>query len=277
MLIASALLALAWPTVGMLAGSVWASDAQGHGPLIVLAALALLAQHRHALAALGPPTTVWPGWTVVGASLPLLALGRSQGLATLEVLALISCACGVVMIFKGRSGLTLCSFALAFLLFAVPWPEALVLALTQPLKAAVSAVSESLLHAAGYPVGRAGVAMTVGPYEVMVADACAGLNSMFVLEAISVLYIRLFGAGGRVRDLAIVVLAMPIAFASNVVRVLVLVLLLFHFGDDAARGFIHSFAGLLLMTVAMLLTLAADGLSQAVLRRWRAAHAATAA
>ncbi len=260
----------------MLARTVWASEEQGHGPLVVLAASGLLAQQRRALAALKSPAVVWPGWIVVGVCLPLLAVGRSLGLATLEVLALLGCFSGVVTIFKGRSGLRLCGFALTFLLFAVPWPESLVVTLTQPLKSAVAAVSESLLHTAGYPVGRAGVAMTVGPYEVLVADACAGLNSMFVLEAVSVLYIKLFGSGDRMRGLGIALLAMPIAFAANVVRVLVLVLLLFHLGDDAARSFIHGFAGLLLMAVALLLTFAADIMLQAMVLRWRAASEAVA-
>lgn len=263
---------LAWPTLHMLSQTVWTSSEQSHGPLILAASAWLLFSCRQALAALPPPHRVGGAWAALAVLLALLAFARSQALATVEVLALVAIACAVVWLFKGRAGLRLCAFPLAFLLFCVPWPETLVVALTQPLKAAVSAVSETGLHAAGYPVGRSGVMMTVGPYEVLVADACAGLNSMFVLEAITLLYIRLFGSGDRVREVTLALVALPIAFAANVVRVLVLVLLLFHFGDQVAQDFIHSFAGLLLMGVALLLTYLADGLIRAVVVRWRARH-----
>jgi len=269
-LVALALGILAGPTLHTLSRTVWTSNEQSHGPLILAASAWLVFSSRRALSALPPAGSVWPGWTVLALGLPAWALAQSQSLLTLEVAALVAIVCGVVLVFKGRAGLTLLAFPLAFLLFCVPWPETLVVTLTQPLKAAVSAVSETLLHTAGYPVGRSGVMMTVGPYEVLVADACAGLNSMFVLEAITLLYIKLFGSGDRVREVTLAMVAIPIAFAANVVRVLVLVLLLLHFGDGVAQDFIHSFAGLLLMGVALLLTFAADSLIRAVLSWWRA-------
>ena len=41
-----------------------------------------------------------------------------------------------------------------------------------------------VMHHLGYPIGRSGVVLTIGPYQLLVADACAGLNSMFTLEAL---------------------------------------------------------------------------------------------
>lgn len=269
-LIALSVALLAWPTLQMLASSVWTNEEQSHGPLVIAASLLLMAHRRHTLSSLPSPATRWPGWGVLACAMPLLAFARSQGFATVEVAALILAGCGILIAFKGRAGLRECAFALSFLLFAVPWPETLVVALTQPLKSAVSAVSEALLHAAGYPVGRAGVMLAVGPYEILVADACAGLNSMFVLEAITVLYIRLFGSDDRVCSVGLAILAIPIAFLANVLRVIVLVLLLVHLGDEAARGFVHGFAGVLLMSVALVLTFAAHALMRALRRRRRA-------
>ena len=51
---------------------------------------------------------------------------------------------------------------------------------------------------------------------------------------------------------------MPISFAANVVRVIVLVLVTYHFGDAAGQGFVHDFAGLVLFIVALLFILAVD-------------------
>ena len=58
----------------------------------------------------------------------------------------------------------------------------------------------------------------------------------------------------------------PISFAANVTRVIILVLVTYHFGDEAGRGFVHGFAGMVLFIVALTLILAVDnvlGMAQA--------------
>jgi exosortase/archaeosortase family protein len=62
------------------------------------------------------------------------------------------------------------------------------------------------------------------------------------------------------RKVVLAVLIVPIAFTANVVRVIVLTLVTLHFGDEAGQGFVHSFAGMLLFAVALMLILAVDAL-----------------
>jgi exosortase/archaeosortase family protein len=51
---------------------------------------------------------------------------------------------------------------------------------------------------------------------------------------------------------AIILLSvLPIAFAANIVRVLTLVLVTYHFGDAAGQGFLHGAAGIVLLLVAL--------------------------
>ena len=167
---------------------------------------------------------------------------------------------GLLLIFRGPPALRAAFFPLFFLTFMIPLPEALVAAVTAPLKSAVSAVASNLLHVMGYPVGRSGVIMTVGPYQLLVADACAGLNSMFTLEALGLLYMNLMGYTSLKRNVALAILLIPIAFAANIVRVMILVLVTYHFGDEAGQGFVHGFAGMVLFMVALVLTLSTDKL-----------------
>jgi hypothetical protein len=47
------------------------------------------------------------------------------------------------------------------------------------------------MHAFGYPVSRSGVILQVGQYQLLVGDACAGLQTLFVLEAMGLLYLNL--------------------------------------------------------------------------------------
>jgi exosortase len=142
---------------------------------------------------------------------------------------------------------------------------------TQPLKSAVSAVASSLLYQLGYPVGRSGVILTVGPYQLLVADACAGLNSLFTLEALGLLYMNLMQYTSAARNVALALLIVPISFAANVVRVIILVLVTYHFGDAAGQGFVHGFAGMVLFIVALTFILFTDRILGLFIREGRPA------
>jgi len=133
-----------------------------------------------------------------------------------------------------------------------------VAAITAPLKSAVSAVAAEILYQVGYPVARAGVLLSVGPYQLLVADACAGLTSMFTLEALGLLYMNLMKYTNVARNITLAILIIPIAFVANIVRVMILVLVTYHFGDAAGQGFIHSFAGMVLFMTGLTLILATD-------------------
>lgn len=257
-LVAAAFLLMYVPSYLMLAERIWPTDEQGHGPIILAVAAYLLFAKRHELAALPPQPDQWLGWPVLVFGVLLYALGRSQFIMFFEVFSQILVLAGLVLLFSGRKGLRLVWFPLFFLLFMVPLPGSLVASVTGPLKSAVSAVASNLLYEMGYPVGRAGVVMTVGPYQLLVADACAGLNSMFTLEALGLLYMNLMGYTNAVRNTVLAILIIPIAFAANIVRVMILVLVTYHLGDEAGQGFIHGFAGMVLFMVGLVLMLFTD-------------------
>jgi exosortase B len=190
----------------------------------------------------------------------LYAIGRSQDIWIFSIGSQIWVLAGLVLLFKGWRGLRLTWFPLFFMLFMVPLPEALVAAVTAPLKSAVSLVASNLLYAAGYPVGRSGVMLTVGQYQLMVADACAGLNSMFTLEALGMLYMNLMRYSSAARNVTLAIMLIPIAFCANIGRVMILVLVTYYFGDAAGQGFVHGFAGMVLFLIALVLMLLLDKL-----------------
>lgn len=241
-----------------LADTIWAGDEQGHGPIILAVSLWLIWRRRDVLAALPRAPAMPAAWLLLGLGIAAYALGRSQVIWTFEIGAQIVVLAALVLAFFGPRGLRVVAFPLAFMVFMIPWPGDWVAAVTTPLKSAVSAVAAELLHVIGYPVGRSGVILTVGPYQMLVADACAGLNSMFTLEALGLLYMNLMGYTSLARNVTLALLIIPIAFVANVVRVVVLVLVTFHFGDAAGQGFAHDFAGLVLFLVALTMILIVD-------------------
>lgn len=260
LLVVAAFAVMYLPTYVALARSVWATDEQGHGPIILAVSLWLIWRARDGIAAAARGGRPWPGGAALAFALLVFVLGRTQGLLAFEVLSMIVLIGALLLGLGGWASLRVVWFPLFFMIFMVPLPETLVAAVTSPLKSAVSTVASNLLYAVGYPVARSGVILTVGPYQLMVADACAGLNSMFTLEALGMLYMNLMKYTRAARNATLALLLIPIAFVANVVRVLILVLVTYYFGDAAGQGFVHGFAGIVLFVVALMLMLAVDKL-----------------
>ncbi|TJZ67993.1 exosortase B [Chitiniphilus eburneus] len=250
-LLCVALLVLVVPTVYDLSRTVWQTEELGHGPIVLALVLWLFWLRRDVLAAL--PDNRAPAWGLLFGVLGALcyAFGRSQAILLLEIGAFIPFAMAILLSAKGWAGVRACSFALFFLLFLVPLPGFVIDAITASLKQEVSALAEVALYAAGYPVARSGVLLNVGPYQLLVADACSGLNSLFSLSAVGLLYVYLTGHRSVLRNLLLIAAILPLAFFANVLRVIVLVLVTYHFGDEAGQGFVHGAAGLFLFAAAL--------------------------
>ena len=184
--------------------------------------------------------------------------GRSQRILSSQTLSAIFLLPGLVLLLRGPRQLRASAFALFFMIFLIPLPATFVDAITQPLKLAVSHVATSVLFAAGYPIARTGVILQIGQYQLLVADACAGLHTLFSLEAMGLLYLNVVRHSALIRNIALAVLIVPISFMANVIRVMVLALITYYFGDEAGQGFLHGFAGLVLFMTALMFIIATD-------------------
>jgi len=253
------------PTIVRLANGLWNEEANAHGPIILLVVLWLTWRRRETLQQETPVTSAAAatGTLALAGGLFFYVIGRSQGIILFETGSAMPVLAGTLLILRGWGGLRAAWFPLLFLVFLVPLPGFAVDAITGPLKSQVSHVVEDMLYWAGYPIARSGVVLSIGSYQLLVADACSGLNSIFSLTALCLLYLHLTPAQSLARNVLLIASILPIAFAANVVRVTTLVLITYYFGDEAGQGFLHGFAGMVLFMAALLLLLATD----AVLRR----------
>lgn len=256
------LLVLYVPTYWMLAHGIWNTDDYAHGPIVLVVTLYLIWQQRAVFmrADSVPPTSgeAATGWVLLVFGLLVYAVGRSQDILLMEVGSQIPVILGVLLVTLGVSSARALWFALFFLLFMVPLPGFFVDAVTGPLKNYISVIAEQILYAAGYPIARSGVLLTVGQYQLLVADACSGLHSMFSLSAMGLLYLYLMQRTSVARNLIIMAAIIPIAFAANIVRVMVLILITYHLGDEAGQGFLHDFAGIMLFVIGLLFLFVLD-------------------
>lgn len=249
------------PSFHDLFNGIWATDENAHGPIVLAVALWLLYTKWNEIAdSVDQAPAPLIGWPLLIAALLLYALGRSQDILIFEVGSLIPLLMGLLLVFFGRSTLGKLWFPLFFMLFMIPLPGVLVDTVTQPMKMGVSWAAEHVLYALGYPIARTGVILVIGQYQLLVADACAGLHSLFTLEALGLLYLNLVRHDSLARNVTLAILIVPISFCANVIRVIVLTLITFHFGDEAGQGFLHGFAGMVLFISALILIIGVDSM-----------------
>ena len=251
------------PSLVDLMRGIWSSDEQAHGPIVLGIACWLAYRKWPAMwqASEGQPTSAW-GWPIFVFALLLYAIGRSQDILLFEIGSVIWLLAGTLLITRGSTALKAQWFALFFMLFMIPLPGVVVDTVTMPMKMAVSYVAEQVLYGVGYPIARTGVILQIGQYKLLVADACAGLHTLFTLEALGLLYLNIVRHDSFVRNLTLAILIVPISFTANVIRVMVLTLITYHFGDEAGQGFLHGFAGMVLFLSALILIMAVDSIIQ---------------
>ena len=250
--------------------TIWQTEDQGHGPLVLVVCGWLFWQLKDRLAALPDRHQHLLGWPLLVMGLLSFVVGRTVSLPFLVFGSQIPVAAGLLLLFKGAPAVRVAWFALVFLFFMTPLPGTLVDSSTQALKQWISVIVTEVLYALGFPVSRTGVTISVGQYQLLVADACSGMHSMFSLSALGTLYMYIMRRPGLLHNAIMLAIILPTAFFANIVRVVILVLVTYYFGEDAGRGFLHGFAGMALLVVSLAVLFSVDALLARVLPSRRA-------
>ncbi|MCB1985671.1 MAG: exosortase B [Burkholderiales bacterium] len=253
------LLVLYLPTFYDLANGLWTNDEQMHGPIILALSIWLIYRKwpKMIMSSESKPSAN-SGWFVFAMALILYIIGRSQDILVFEIGSFIVSLAAILLVTRGTAALRVLWFPLFFMLFMIPLPGPVVSTLTMPMKMAVSYVAEHVLYWANYPIARNGVILQIGQYQLLVADACAGLQTLLTLEALGLFYLNLMQHTSVFRNVALAILIIPISFTANVIRVIALTLITYHYGDAAGQGFMHGFAGMVLFISALILILSVD-------------------
>lgn len=252
------LLAIVAPTMVFVAEESWSTEQGSHGPIVLFTGLWLLwRQWLEARTVAARPRGL-AGLAVLAVFLAFYALARVTQIVEVEGYAMYACLLAVLYSLVGAQAMKRMWFPLFYLVFIFPPPESLVAAITLPMKVELSKAAVGFLDLLGYPIGGEGVMIYIGQYELLVAAACSGLNSIISLSAISLFYIYVrHQADWRYAGL-LVFLIVPVALFANFIRVLILILLTYHFGEAAAQGFLHNFAGVFMFALALIAIFVAD-------------------
>lgn len=252
------LLVMAVPTIASLGKQTWSTEAGAHGPIVAATGLWLLHYSGLSLANARDAT---PWSRVLVLAVPAFALyifGRAYDFISLEVAGLYLTFLAFLWRLYGLADLKRWAFPLFYLAFIIPPPGWVIDSITAPLQMLVSYAAAGLTAFMGYPIERQGVTLMVAQYQLLVEDACAGMNSLTGLVAVSLFYIYLIRRATWRYALLLVLLILPVAIIVNIIRVVALILITYYFGNEAAQGFLHGTTGLVLFAVALFLIFGAD-------------------
>jgi exosortase len=266
-LLALGLLLTVIPTILATASQSWTKEEGVHGPLVLAVAGWLIWRSWGEVSSLARPGKLWLAVPVVLVSAAAYVFGRAFNFLIIEVAALLLALLAIAYAYVGHRVLMKMWFPIVFLVFVIPLPGWLLDSMTQPLKILVSDVVTWLLSAIGYPITQVGVTLYIAQYQLLVEDACAGLNSIISLSAVGLTYIYLLHNASWRYALLLMLFLLPIAIAANVVRVIILVLLTYYAGNEVAQGYLHDFAGIVTFVSALLLIFLLDTILSPIRRR----------
>ena len=262
------LAALIGPTFVTIAQDSWSTEQGAHGPVVLATGIWLVIHLKHKWLPLVRPAPLAIALPLLVPPLLLYALGRISGTPELEGFALYATLVVATYAFIGIRAMREIWFAIFYFAFVFPPPDSMVAAVTQPLKLGISSAAVALLgDVFGFPIARTGVIIQVDQYDILVAAACAGLNSIISLSAIGLFYIYIRHNANWRYAVLLMLAILPIAVLANFVRVLVLILITYYFGDAAGQGFLHGLAGMLMFTVALLGIFGLDTLASPLRRK----------
>ena len=178
----------------------------------------------------------------------LATLGAELFTARLSLLILIS---GMVLFLAGCQVLRSIAFPVGYLIFMIPLPAIVYYQLTFPLQLWASRLGASGLVALGIHTVREGNLLFLPNCTLNVVEACSGIRSLLSLLAAVVAYGYLDEPSTWKRT-ALAVASIPVAIATNGLRLVATGVLSFFFGTAVDYGAIHLALGLFFFALAFL-------------------------
>jgi exosortase len=157
---------------------------------------------------------------------------------------------GMILFLAGWEMLRSVSFPLGYLIFMIPIPLIIYSQITFPLQLLASRLATFCLESVQVPVLRDGNVLVLSNYSLEVVEACSGIRSLMTLISLAVAYGYLLERQRWVRYL-LVALMVPIAIASNAIRIMGAGIMAHRFSPAAAEGFLHAFSGWVIFVVAL--------------------------
>lgn len=220
-----------------------------HGPLIPLISLFIVYQKRKQIRKIDMRGSIIGVYVIALAVLIYIVSMRAQVNFALSY-SLIIMLCGIVLFLGGKNLFSKVAFPICFLFFMVPFWGSAIANLSNALKALSSITTHGIIYLLGYPIFRDGVVLYMSKGTLEIADPCSGIRSLMALLALGTV-IAYYSNTHLIKKVIIVLLAIPIAFIGNTLRVVFFAVVLENKGVIITEGPLHTISGMVVFAFAL--------------------------
>jgi exosortase len=247
------LLILAYWDMFALTSATWSDPLYSHGWLVPIGALVLLWLRRQPFEDV-PPMERWIGLGLITFGLLARLFAAEYGMHPVDRISFMPAIFGAFMLVGGTRTIEWAWPGLAVLVFMFPWPTRFEVAVLGELQDWASVGSERVLQTLGVPAFREGNVISIQGMDqpLNIAEACAGLRMATIFGAMAVVMIFIVERPWWDK-LVIVISAIPIALAVNIIRITLTGLLYMMVGQENqfAQKLGHDWAGYFMMPLAL--------------------------
>ncbi len=222
-----------------------------HGILIPLVSGFLVWQMRAELAAIRPKRSAWGMPLIIGGLIVHLvsSLFRVYFTSGFSLLVVLS---GLVLFFYGSKTFRKVLFPICFLVFMVPFPLVVIANISFKMKIFAAQIATAMLNSMGLEAVRSGSVLKMQHAYVVVDDICSGLRSLISLMALGGIF-AYWMKGPMYKRIILFCSTIPIAIATNVIRIIFLSFVSEVWGPQYATGFVHDLSGFMVFAFAFVL------------------------
>jgi len=238
-------------------GITWLTDSwrydpfYSHGFLVPLISLFIIWRKRNELRA-GEDEGI--GIYVLGFGLLLYAAGIFLRSPHTSALSLIPVLSGLIMHFYGKEVMKKILFPVCFLIFMIPLPGLNVISFHLQHLTSISAAF--MVKTMGVEIYRSGIELYVHGCQILIGTACGGLRGIISLLMVAAVFVYVL-RGSVKRKTILLVLTIPVAILSNIIRVTSAVLVANSCGCETAMKFFHDYSGILLFIISVIVLIGA--------------------
>jgi exosortase len=238
------------PTLVWLYERYTAADSYySHGFLVPAVTCGLIWARRERLAGI-PVLMSRTGLAVSIAALCAHLAGLALQVNFISGFSLLFLIAGIVLFLFGKHVTARIAGPLSFLLFMIPLPLVAVNFISFPLKVLVCRNTAAILHYAfGVPLSIEGFRIIFPNASLTIENPCSGLRSLIVMLALGFVFAYL-SETSLLKRISLFLLAVPVAVAANILRVLLLSLAVYVYGEGLSRGFFHDLTGYIAFAAA---------------------------
>ncbi|MCG2704874.1 MAG: exosortase/archaeosortase family protein [Candidatus Omnitrophica bacterium] len=237
------------PTINWMVGRWNAEDSYySHGFLIPLISIFLAWQRKDKIKDVLIKSDARGLWLIIAGLLVHIACAALR-VGFLSGFSLIFVIYGLVLFFFGVEMARLMRFPIFFLLTMVPLPLVLVSNLTVKIKLFAAQCATFILNHIGFPSVRDGSMIRMPNSVILVEAPCSGLRSLISLLTLGLLFAYMLKAS-FIKKGILLLSAIPLAVATNMLRIIMLGTVNDLYGEKAAFGFFHDFSGFLVFALA---------------------------